>query len=294
MPQTTPMILSLQSHVVYGQVGNRAAVFPLQRMGFQVNVINTVQFSNHTGYTQFTGQAFSATHIADLLEGLKNIGVLNKHAAVLSGYLGGAEVGNVILDAVKQIKQSNPAALYCCDPVMGDVDIGIFVKPDILPFFHSALRYIDVLTPNLFELSLLVNRPLKTLTDITYACDEIRAQGPKIILVTSLVHESTPPRQIQMLASAAAGNFLVSTPRFDFEHPSSGAGDATAAIFLGTYLKTRDVKEALEHTTGAIYALFKKTYDAGTREIQLIAAQDELVCPTEKFTATSPNQLRLK
>ncbi len=284
------MILSLQSHVVYGHVGNRAAVFPLQRMGFDVNVINTVQFSNHTGYPTFKGQAFSAAHIAELIEGLHTLDLLKQHSAVLSGYLGNAEVGQVIANTVKRIKQANPAALYCCDPVMGDVDIGVFVKSDILPFFKSILAEVDILTPNLFELSLLVNRELHTLTDIECACQEVRALGPKIILVTSLVSESTPADHIQMLANSAEENWLVSTPRFHFEHPSSGAGDATAAIFLGKYLQTHDMKKSLEHTAAAIYALFKKTHTAGTREIQMIAAQDELINPKECFTANSPSQ----
>ena len=280
-------ILSIQSHVVYGHVGNRAATFALQRMGFDVNVINTVQFSNHTGYPQFTGQAFPAQHIADLIHGLKNLNVLQQQAALLSGYLGNAETGQVILDAAKQIKQANPTALYCCDPVMGDFDIGTFVKPDIIAFFKSALPHIDILTPNQFELGLLVNRSLTTLKDIQTACQALLTQGPKIILVTSVVQQSTPKDHIQMLAQTPQETWLISTPRFTFQPPSSGAGDATAAIFLGKYLQTLNVKTALEHTAAAIYALFKKTFQAGTRELQFIASQDAFKDPPKHFIAVA-------
>ena len=135
--ETPPLILSIQSHVAWGHVGNAAAVFPLQRLGFEVLPVHTVQFSNHTGYGQFRGQVFGADHIREIIAGLRERGVLQRVSAVLSGYLGDAGTGAVILDAVGEIRRENPAVRYLCDPVMGDVGRGVFVNPAIPDFLRD-------------------------------------------------------------------------------------------------------------------------------------------------------------
>src|SRR3989338_1967688 len=133
-----PHILSIQSHVATGYVGNRAAVFPLQRLGCEVTFINTVQFSNHTGHGRWTGQIFSADHVQDVLNGLWQLGTMDTLDAVLSGYLGAAEIGNIILNTVAALKDKNPHLLYCCDPVIGDEGRGIYVKPDVAEIGRAA------------------------------------------------------------------------------------------------------------------------------------------------------------
>src|SRR5688572_24371027 len=122
-------ILSIQSHVAYGYVGNRAAVFPLQLLGYDVIAINTVQFSNHTGYGKWTGMVFEDRHIGDIVAGLEENGALDEVDAVLSGYLGDAALGGIVLDAVCRIRAHRPDMIYCCDPVMGDTGRGFFVRP---------------------------------------------------------------------------------------------------------------------------------------------------------------------
>lgn len=281
------MILSIQSHVAYGYVGNRAAVFPLQRLGFDVTAINTVQFSNHTGYGSFKGDVFSPAHISALIDGLRERGVLGSVQAVLSGYLGAAGMGDIILDVVKEIRTMNPSALYCCDPVMGDTDRGMFVKDDIPPFFRDkALHQSSIITPNQYELSWLTGMTITTLDDAVAACRAALALGTQTVLLTSLLHDRTKPGTIQMLVVSASGEqALITTPRLDFPVPPNGSGDATAALFLGHYLKAGSLTEALERAASAIYGIFEATQSQGGRELALIAAQDGFAAIPARFKA---------
>jgi pyridoxine kinase len=149
-------ILSIQSWVAYGHVGNAAAMFPLQRLGAEVWAVNTVQFSNHTGYGAWTGQVFGAAHVAEVIAGVAARGAFARCDAVLSGYLGDAAIGAVILDAVARVRAAHAGAVYCCDPVIGDEGPGVYVRPGIAEFMRdSALAAADFTTPNLFELRML-------------------------------------------------------------------------------------------------------------------------------------------
>ncbi len=281
------MILSIQSHVAYGYVGNRAAVFPLQRMGFDVSAINTVQFSNHTGYGSWTGEIFSASHILDIARGLGERGVLSKVDAVLSGYLGTGELGDAVLETVSSIRKANPDVIYCCDPVMGDVGRGMFVKPDIPPFFRDrATPLATILTPNQFELSWLSGMEIITLDDAVKACNKLLDHGCGCVLVTSLLHEATPDKSIQMLLATAGGeHLLITTPMLDFDIPPNGSGDMTAALFTGHYLRTHNWASALEATAEAVFHVFEATRSRGQRELAIIEAQDGFEAPAPRFTA---------
>jgi len=280
-------ILSIQSHVAYGYVGNRAAVFPLQRLGHDVWAINTVQFSNHTGYGAWTGEVFEADHIGSIVDGIEQRGVLGDCDAVLSGYMGSPELGETILDAVARVRAANPQALFCCDPVMGDVGRGFFVRPGLPEFIRDrALPLADIITPNQFELEYLVELPIATLEDALTATALARQKGPKVVLVTSLVRTDAPSDHLEMLVDIDDGAWLISTPRLDIDPLPNGAGDAVAALFLAKLLETGSAAAALEHATAAIFAVFLATQAAGTRELALITSQDELVRPSRIFAAT--------
>ncbi|HEU4621973.1 MAG TPA: pyridoxal kinase, partial [Burkholderiaceae bacterium] len=182
-----PLVLSIQSHVAYGHVGNAAAVFPLQRLGLEPVPIHTVQFSNHTGYGAFTGRVFEPDHMREIVLGLRERGVLARCAAVLSGYLGDAGVGEVILDAVAQVRAANPHALYCCDPVMGDVGRGVFVRSGIPAFLtHRAVASADIVTPNQFEFELMIGRALTSIGDAVSAARGVVARPGGVVCITSL------------------------------------------------------------------------------------------------------------
>jgi pyridoxine kinase len=277
-------ILSIQSWVAFGHVGNAAAAFPMQRLGHEVWAVNTVQFSNHTGYGHWTGQVFSAETISDLVNGIAARGVLPECDGVLSGYMGNAAIGGSILDAVKRVKAANPKALYCCDPVIGDVGRGIFVAAGIPEFMRGqAVAAADIVTPNHFELELLAGRPARTDDDMAAALDIVHGLGPRVILVTSVQGASTPTDSIDLIASADGARWRVRTPLLPVS--VNGAGDAIAALFFVHFLETGNAGEALARAASSIYGLLRQTAAAGSREILLVAAQDEFVSPTTRFDA---------
>jgi pyridoxine kinase len=277
-------LLSIQSHVAYGHVGNSAAVFPLQRMGVEVWPIHTVQFSNHTGYGQWQGRVFDAGLIREVVAGIEKRGVLGECYGVLSGYMGGADIGAAILDTVATVKRANPSAKYCCDPVIGDVGRGIFVREGIPEFMRDkAVPAADVITPNQFELACLAGRDC---TSLATTCDAIRAVhdlGPRVCLVTSLHTEDTPKDAIDLMVSDGESRFRLRTPRLELV--VNGAGDAIAALFFAHYLREGKIDVALSRAASSIFGVLAKTAEAGAPEIQLVTAQQEIVEPSRVFAA---------
>lgn len=281
-------VLSIQSWVAYGHVGNAAAVFPLQRLGAEVWAINTVQFSNHTGYGAWTGQVFTGEAVAALVDGIAARGALARCDAVLSGYMGDATIGEAILGAVARVREANARALYCCDPVIGDVGRGVFVRPGIPEFMRDrALPAADLLTPNQFELEWLTGQPCPALADAKRAVAALRGRmapgGPRAVLVTSLRTEETPADALDLLAVDDAGAWRLRTPLLPVG--VNGAGDVIAALFLYHALRSGAAREALEAAGSSVHGLLRRTAEAGSHEIALIAAQDEFVAPSERFRA---------
>jgi pyridoxine kinase len=277
-------ILSIQSSVAYGHVGNSAATFPLQRLGHEVWPVLTVHFSNHTGYGAWRGPLLAPTDVADVIAGIADRGVLGEADAVLSGYQGDPAVGAVILDAVAQVRAANPDAVYCCDPVMGDVGRGMFVRPGIPEFLRDEVVPVaDIVTPNHFELDFLAGRTTETLTEVLEAVDAVRAQGPRDVLVTSVLHRDSAPDTLDVLAVSDAGAWAVTTPLLPIA--PNGCGDVTAALYLAHLATTGSPATALERTTSSVFAVLEATLAAGTREIALVAAQDAIASPPERFAA---------
>jgi pyridoxine kinase len=277
-------ILSIQSSVAYGHVGNSAAVFPLQRMGFEVWPVNTVHFSNHTGYGQWRGQVLPAEDVADIIRGIEDRGVLAGCDVVLSGYMGDASLGEVIVGAAGRVKELNPKAIYCCDPVMGDAGRGFFVRPGIPRFIKEvAVPAADVVTPNQFELEFLTGVEVRDLDDALEAADKARRLGPETVLTTSLRRTDAAAETIEMLAVSKEGAWLVQTPMLALE--VNGAGDATAALFLASLLRGAALAEALSKTASAIYAVLEETHRTGSREMSLVCAQESIVEPPRWFEA---------
>jgi pyridoxine kinase len=275
-------ILSIQSWVSYGHVGNASAVFPLQRLGAEVWAVNTVQFSNHTGYGTWRGQVFGAELVRDLVQGIEDRGALPRCDAVLSGYMGDAAIGEAVLDAVRRAKAANPRALYCCDPVIGDVGRGVFVRPGIPEFMRGqAVPAADLITPNQFELEHLTGLPVTTLAEAKAACTALQNTGPRAVLVTSLKVAETPEDQIELLAAEGGAFHRIRTPMLPIS--VNGAGDAIAALFLFHRIKTGSAAAAAAAAASSIYGLLRRTSEAGSREILTVAAQEEFVAPSRVF-----------
>jgi pyridoxine kinase len=281
---TSLNILSIQSSVAYGHVGNSAAVFPLQRMGFEVWPVNTVHFSNHTGYGRWRGTVLPAEDVAGIVRGIEELGALPGCDAVLSGYMGDASLGEVVVGAVARVKEHNPRAVYCCDPVMGDAGRGFFVRPGIPEFIKEfAVPVADVVTPNQFELEFLTGVEVGDLDDALGAADEARRLGPGTVLTTSLRRKDAPAGTIEMLAVSGEGAWLVGTPMLALE--MNGAGDMTAALFLARLLRGETVARALSMTASAAHAVLEETYRAGSREMALVSAQESIVDPPRLYEA---------
>jgi pyridoxine kinase len=277
-------ILSIQSWVAYGHVGNASAVFPLQRLGAEVWAVNTVQFSNHTGYGAWRGSVFGAELIQELVEGIAERGALPRCDAVLSGYMGAAEIGEAILSAASRVKAANGTAMYCCDPVIGDVGRGVFVRPGIPEFMRDrAMPAADIATPNQFELEWLTGRSVTTLDDAKGAVRELQGRGPRCVLVTSLRVEDTPADAMDLLAGEGDGFWRVRTPLLPVN--VNGAGDAIAALFLFHRLRWGESRVALSAAASSIYGLLRRTAEAGSREILTVAGQEEFVTPSRVFRA---------
>ncbi|HET7724986.1 MAG TPA: pyridoxal kinase PdxY [Propionibacteriaceae bacterium] len=277
-------ILSIQSSVAYGHVGNSAATFLLMRLGVEVFPVLTVHYSNTTAYGTWRGPVLSVDDIRDVVTGIDERGALAEVDAVLTGYQGSAAIGEAVLDTVALVRERNPKALYCCDPVMGDVGRGFFVAPGIPEMYRDRIvPQADIITPNQFELEFLTGKPAETLDLLLEAADTLRTQGPGIVVVTSAVTSDLPSDEVSMLAVTGEGAWVVSTPKLP---PTfTGSGDITSAAFLASYLELRSVPEALARTAGIVYAVLEVTAESGHRELRLVKAQDALVNPPRTFEA---------
>jgi pyridoxine kinase len=280
-------ILSIQSSVAYGHVGNSAVTFPLMRMGVEVWPLNTVHFSNHTGYETSRGPLLGAADLRNVLQGIDERGVLGQVDAVLSGYQGGADIGTMILEAVALVKVRNPAAIYCCDPVLGDADVGSYVLPGIAEFMREqVVPAAQIITPNQFELTCLTGLPVATMDDVLGAADAARGLGPDIVLVTSVVRLDARPGTIEMVAvdgdrgmvglDTATGAYVHRQRRCHGRHLPGGP--AAAAGSPNGPLRT---------TAAVIYGLLAATDTLGRSELALIAAQDEFIRPSHSFEAAA-------
>jgi pyridoxine kinase len=281
-------ILSIQSHVAFGHVGNDAAVFPMQRLGVEVWPIHTVQFSNHTGYGTWKGRVYDGPSIDELMDGIADRGVLPKCDGVLSGYMGSPEIGHAILGAVKRVRSARGEALFCCDPVFGDVGRGIFVRPGIPEFMKThAVPAADIITPNHFELDHLAGGgsatacTSDTVEKVKVAITTALGLGPRVVLVTSVVTKETPADAVDLMVGEGGRFWRVRTPRLALS--VNGAGDAIAAVFFVHYLRSKSAGTALAGAAASVYGLLKRTQEAGSREILLVAAQEEFVAPTQRF-----------
>ena len=275
-------ILSIQSHVAFGYVGNSAAVFPLQRLGHEVWPVHTVNFSNHTGYGEWRGPLVAPTDVAAVIDGIAERGAFAGIDAVLSGYQGDPAVGAVILDAVARVKRANPDAVYCCDPVMGDVGRGFFVRPGIPEFMRDeVVPAADVITPNHFELDFLSGRTTTTLDEVVAAVDVVRQTGPGDVLVTSVVHGALGAEELDLVAVSDAGAWAVTTPLLPIT--PNGGGDVTAAVYLAHLRTTGSPATALGLTANTLFAILERTMASGRRELELVASQEAIATPPARF-----------
>lgn len=279
-------VLSIQSHVVYGYAGNKAAVLPMQLLGVDVWPLHTVQFSNHTQYQKWQGMVFPQEQIGLITQGMDEIGVLPECDAVLSGYIGAAEQGQSILATVRAVKAKNPNAIYFCDPVMGHPEKGCIVAPGVAEFLeHDAVSCADVLAPNLLELQALSGLPVENFEQAVAAARHLLSRGPKKVLVKHLSKAGRDPQQFEMLLVSADEVLHISRPLHDFDRQPVGVGDLTSAIFLANLLQGKNDREAFEHTANAVNDVMTCTQQNGKYELQIVAAREYIVNPVSQYRA---------
>jgi len=273
-------VLSIQSHVAYGHVGNSAAVFALQSLGIETWPVNTVRFSNHPGHDGFRGTREDAFVVREILRGVGERGVFGQCRGLLSGYLGHHSNGEAVLETVADIRAANPRSLFLCDPVFGDRDKGIYVPDGLVEFYRDhALPACDVAFPNAFELEVLSGRPVDGPQSAAEAASSLRERGPDTVIVTSVNDEAGG---ISNLMVSGDGVRLVTTSAL--KTPVKGAGDLLAALWLGRFLLSGDAKNALAKATASVFDLLEKAVEARADELPLVAERGSLTHPKTAVT----------
>jgi pyridoxine kinase len=277
-------VISIQSQVAYGHVGNSAAVFPMQMHGIDVIAVPTTLLSNRPGYPTMRGQILDAELVADILVGVEERGAVDACEMILSGYLGSPDIAEVVADFVQRAKTRNPHLIYCCDPVLGDRDRGLFVKADIPLLVRDRLCPLaDLITPNHFELEWLCATTARTIDQVIGHARALSARGPSAIIVTSAELADTQEGQIEMLAIERAAAWRVSTPKLPIS--PSGTGDLFASLLVSARVRGSDIREALVHAASATFAVLERTAARGTEEMRIVEAAALLVHPLRRFEA---------
>jgi pyridoxine kinase len=261
-------VLSIQSRVAYGYVGNSIAIPVLQRLGHQAWPVDTTQLSNHLGYPTHSGRVLPAGEVAEVVEGLARLDVFPRLDALLSGFLG--ESAPVVAAAAGRLRAARPDAIYCLDPVMGERQGGLYVRPSTVEAISGQLLPLaDFVLPNAFELDLLAGGRSRSLADVAAAAKTLRARARKgsAVIATGLDRDDGPGDRIEVLAAGPEGIWLASVPRLEL--PLHGAGDLFAATFLAHFLERRDLPGALEATMDSTHAVFLAS--VGQEEMALVA-----------------------
>jgi pyridoxine kinase len=277
-------VISIQSQVAFGHVGNSAAVFPLQMHGIDVIAVPTTLLSNRPGYPTIRGRVLDAPLVADLLRGVEERGAVDSCKMILSGYLGSPEIAAVVADFVARARARNPTLLYCCDPVLGDRDRGLFVQADIPPLVRDRLcPMADIITPNHFEFEWLCGAKATTTHQVIEQAQALLARGPSTIVVTSAELADTPDSEIETLAVEHSQAWRVRTPKLPIS--PNGTGDLFAALLVAARVQGKDTPDALGHAASAIFAVLERTAARGTEEMRIVESAEQLVHPKRRFDA---------
>jgi pyridoxine kinase len=285
-------VISIQSQVAFGHVGNSAAVFPMQMHGIDVTAVPTTLLSNRPGYPSIRGRVLDAQLVADLLRGIEERGALEACDMILSGYLGSPEIAAVVADFVARAKARNANLAYCCDPVLGDRDRGLFVPADIPPLVRDRLCPLaDIITPNHFEFEFLCGAKATTTGQVIGAAQALMALGTSTVVITSAELENTPEGEIETVAIEKSGEGIkawrAGTPKLPIS--PSGTGDLFAALFVAARVRRLHTPDALGHAVSAIFAVLERTAIAGTEEMRIVESAGLLVRPARRFDPIAIN-----
>ncbi|GMH92973.1 hypothetical protein TrST_g3824 [Triparma strigata] len=282
-----PRVLSIQSHVVFGYVGNKSAVFPLQTLGFDVDAINSVQFSNHTGYPNgFKGEVMDGDKLLTIVEGLESNGLLNnKHTHLLTGYIGSASFLSAVLQIINKLKTTSPDFKYVCDPVLGD-NGKLYVPEELVEIYKKdVLKLAYMVTPNSFECEKLTGITITDMASATTACEALHALGPTVVVITSMHFEDEDGKLTIMVSDKSLPETARWAVTFDrIEGHYTGTGDLTAALLLAWDHNTSDEspqfpkwKVVLEKVANTMKKVIKKTFETNPGgELRLVQSRKDI------------------
>lgn len=263
------LVISIQSQVVHGHVGNSAAVFPMQARGLTVAAVPTVLLSNHPRYPTVHGRVLEPELVAALLRGVEERGLVDRAAVLLSGYLGSVENAAVVAGFVARAKARNPNLLYVCDPVMGDDDLGVFVASSLIDFFRDRLvTSASIVTPNQYELELLAGRQARSADAIGDAAVILRGRGTGDVVVTGCVLDDTAPGCVETVACTSSGLHRTSVAKLPIR--PCGTGDLFTALLVAQLCKGAALAEASAKATDEIFAVLKRTQASGADEMRIV------------------------
>ena len=254
-------VLSIQSSVIFGYVGNNIARPVLQTLGYDVWCVDTVNFSNHPGYGSFTGSVKEAHKIQDEINGLANLDILGECDAILSGYLGEVETAKTVSRTIELIKEQNETAIYLLDPVIGD-DGQIYVKNGLIEAFkNELLPKADVILPNQSELGWLSGLKINDVSSLKTASKYLIKCGAKTVVVTGIPEIETLTNYV--VTSDAF--WAISTPKLNRKF--NGTGDLFSSLFTGALLQTKDLYNALNFATEGCSIVVRETQKKDSKEL---------------------------
>ncbi|EKX44116.1 hypothetical protein GUITHDRAFT_87533 [Guillardia theta CCMP2712] len=275
----SPRVLSIQSHTVHGYVGNKSAVFPMQTLGIEVDFVNSVQFSNHTGYPTWTGKALDGDDLSELIRGLRSNGLL-KHTHLLTGYMRSASLIRCVMETLDELRKENGQVIYVCDPVMGD-NGQLYVPQEIVSVYRDeVVPKATILTPNQFEAEVLTGVKISDISSAVKAIDILHERGVQCVVITSMHLEGSD--SIFLLASLSSSSqppqrLKITIPKL--EATFTGTGDMLAALILSWFQLTDDLKTVIENATATLQAVLANTVKLQSKELQLIYSRKEISDP---------------
>lgn len=298
---TDPQVLSIQSHVISGYVGNKAAVFPLQVLGLEVHSINSVEFSNHTGYGNWKGNVLNSSELKDLMTGLEN-NKLDEFSHILTGYVGSSSFLEQLSISIQQLKCKNPNTVYLCDPVMGD-NGHLYVPKELLYIYRDKLIPLaDIVTPNQFEAELLTETKIQNDADAIESMKMLHNMGAKTVVISSSVLGSTEDC-FSAFGSTRDGNdgplevWKIDIPRIP--HLFTGTGDLFAALLLAWMHRSKgNLSTSMEKSIGTLQEVLRRTaryaedqvaqgkpYGVKILELRLIQSKEDIENPPTSIKA---------
>ena len=194
----TISIISIQSQVVHGHVGNSAAVLPMQAHGLHVAAVPTTLLSNHPRFETMRGRVLESELVGDLLRGVEERGLIETSRYIVSGYLGSRANGDVVAAFVERARRINSSITYICDPVMGDMNLGTFVADQVVEcLLERLIPLADLLTPNQFEVGLIAKSQPTSWLEFEAAVDQIQAHRGARLVATGCVFNETPAGSLE-------------------------------------------------------------------------------------------------